>query len=198
MTRELQPDDVRAFWTHMMEHYGSESLAKDDATSMKAVAFVLDQLGVMDKDKFLRDYTTTIGRKVYTPFEIGVAQPGWELWAQVTVCVHEHQHVVQHVRDGLLFEASYVADTSARARHEAEAYLTAIELHHWRYGTIPPPRRFAEKLAAYACTEQDILWAAKYLTLAAETVRLGGLVTEAGAVAIDWLDEHLAELAHDD
>ena len=31
---------------------------------------------------------------------------------------------------------------------------------------------FAEKLAAYACSEADILWAAKYLTLAAATIEM--------------------------
>ncbi|MBZ0232730.1 MAG: hypothetical protein K8M05_10405 [Deltaproteobacteria bacterium] len=198
MSRNLEPEDVRAFWKFMQDHYGTSVIAKDDATSMKAIATLLEALGVMDREIFLRDYTTTIGKKIYTPFEVGVAQPGWDLWQQIVVCVHEHQHVVQHVRDGLAYEAGYLADTSTRARHEAEAYLTNIELHHWRYGVIPTPRRFAEKLAHYACKDQDIAWAAKYLTLVAETVRMGGAVTEAGAVALDWLDEHLPELAHSD
>jgi hypothetical protein len=196
MSRAVEPEDVRAFWKFMQDHYGTSVIAKDDAKSMRAIATLLDALGVMDRDAFLRDYTTTIGKKIYTPFEIGVAQPGWDLWQQIVVCVHEHQHVVQHVRDGLAYEAGYVADTSTRARHESEAYLTNIELHHWRFGQIPTPRRFAEKLAHYACKDQDIAWAAKYLTLTAETVRMGGAVTEAGAVALDWLDDHLPELAH--
>ena len=34
------------------------------------------------------------------------------------------------------------------------------------------------------------------LTLASQTVRLGGIVTEAGAFAIDWLNAHAPDLAH--
>lgn len=198
MTRALDPDDVRAFYKHMQDHYGTCIVSKDDAKEMKAIAVVLDQLGIMDKEAFLKNYATTVGARIYLPFQIGVEQPGWDLWSQLVTAVHEHQHVVQSVRDGLEYEVGYVADTSTRARHEAEAYLCNVELHHWRYGLIPTPRRFADKLAHYGCTDQDILWAAKYLTLAAETVRLGGAVTEAGAVALDWLDEHTPALAHGD
>lgn len=195
MSLEIQPDDVRGLWKHMQEHYGTRIVTKADAKEMQAIGTLLDTLGILDKEKFLRDYATTIGKAIYVPFELGIPQPGWDLWQQAVAAAHEHQHVVQHVRDGLAYEVGYVTDTSARARHEAEAYLANIECHRWRFGTIPTPRRFAERLAHYGCTDQDILWAAKYLTLAAETVRLGGVVTEAGAVALDWLDDHAPELA---
>lgn len=196
MTRALEGADVVALWDHLQAHYGTRLLDKGDAVGMRAVAALLEQLGVQDRARFLTEYATTLGTRIYVPFQVGTPVGAWDLWQQVVVAVHEHQHVVQHVRDGLAYEVGYVTDSSARARHEAEAFLCNIELHHWRYGEIPTPRRFAEKLASYACTEQDLLWAAKYLTLAAETVRLGGTVTEAGAVALEWLDEHLPDLAH--
>lgn len=195
MTAPVTPDVVVGLWDHLRAHYGTTVVTKADAGQMKQLATLLDALGVLDRDRFLKEYATTIGRTIYLPFTPGEATATWDLWAQLTVAVHEHQHVVQHVRDGLRFEVEYVIDSSTRARHEAEAYLTALELHHWRHGQVPPARRFAEKLASYACTEADILWAAKYLTLAAATIGQGGLVTEAGAVALDWLDAHAPELA---
>lgn len=195
MTAAVTRAVVVGLWDHLRSHYGTMLIAKDDAVAMQRVADVLDALGVLDRDRFLGEYATTIGRQIYLPFTPGEATATWDLWAQLTVAVHEHQHVVQHVRDGLAYEVGYVTDGSARARHEAEAYLTALELHHWRYGKVPPARRFAEKLASYACTEADILWAAKYLTLAAATIGQGGRVTEAGAVALAWLDAHAPEVA---
>lgn len=195
MTAPVTPAVVVGLWDHLQAHYRTTVVTKADAGQMKQLATLLDALGVLDRERFLKEYATTIGRTIYLPFTPGEATATWDLWAQLTVAVHEHQHVVQHVRDGLRFEVEYVIDSSTRARHEAEAYLTALELHHWRYGQVPPARRFAEKLAAYACSEADILWAAKYLTLAAATIGQGGLVTEAGAVALDWLDAHAPELA---
>jgi hypothetical protein len=197
MSAQLEPEDVRGLWKYLQERFGSCIVTKSDAKEMQAIGTLLDALGILDKEKFLNEYCTTIGHAIYVPFQIGVPQPGWDLWQQVMAACHEHQHVVQHVRDGLAYEVGYATDTSARARHEAEAYLSNIELERWRTGQIPTPRRFAEKLAHYGCTEQDILWAAKYLTLSAETIRLGGVVTEAGAIVLDWLDEHVPELAQE-
>lgn len=195
MTAAVTPAVVAGLWAHLQAHYGTTIIAKDDDAGMKRVATVLDALGVLDRERFLREYATTIGRSIYLPFVPGEATPAWDLWTQLTIGVHEHQHVVQHVRDGLAFEVEYLVDSSARARHEAEAYLTQLELHRWRFGEMPPPRRYAEKLAAYACTETDILWAAQYLTLAAAAISAGGRVTEAGAVAISWLEANAPALA---
>jgi hypothetical protein len=197
MSRELTPEEVRAFVAHMTSHFEATLVDKGDAKEMKLVGELLDKLGILDKDEFLENYATTIRSKLYLPFTPGVEEGNWTLWNQLVTVAHECQHVVQHRRDGLAYEVGYVTDTSARARHEAEAYLTNLELRYWREGAIPTPRRFAEKLASYGCTEQDILWAAKYMTLVAETVKLGGVVTEAGAVALDWLDENAPDLAHD-
>jgi len=187
---DIQPEEVWAFWRFMQDHYRTTVVNKRDALEMQLVAQALDALGIQSRDRFLRNFTTTLGRRIYTPFEVGSPRGGWDLWSQVVICVHEHQHVVQHDREGLSFEVSYLADRAARARWEAEAYRSNLELHFWRYGTTPSARRIAEILGDYGCRPEDVDVAAKSLALSAVSVRKGAVINEATHVALGWLDEH--------
>lgn len=191
---DMQPEEVWAFWRFMQDHYRTTVVNKRDALEMQLVAQALDALGIQSRDRFLRNFTTTLGRRIYTPFEVGSPRGGWDLWSQVVICVHEHQHVVQHNREGLSFEVSYLADRAARARWEAEAYRSNLELHFWRYGTTPSARRIAEVLGDYGCRPEDVDVAAKSLALSAVSIRKGAVINEATHVALGWLDEHVPRL----
>ena len=191
---DIQPEEVWAFWRFMQDHYRTTVVNKRDALEMQLVAQALDALGIQSRDRFLRNFTTTLGRRIYTPFEVGSPRGGWDLWSQVVICLHEHQHVVQHDREGLSFEVSYLADRAARARWEAEAYRSNLELHVWRYGTTPSARRIAEVLGDYGCRPEDVDVAAKSLALSAVSIRKGAVINEATHVALGWLDEHLPRL----
>jgi len=191
---DIQPEEVWAFWRFMQDHYRTTVVNKRDALEMQLVAQALDALGIQSRDRFLRNFTTTLGRRIYTPFEVGSPRGGWDLWSQVVICVHEHQHVVQHDREGLSFEVSYLADRAARARWEAEAYRSNLELHFWRYGTTPSARRIAEVLGDYGCRPEDVDVAAKSLALSAVSIRKGAVINEATHVALGWLDEHVPRL----
>ncbi len=191
---DIQPEEVWAFWRFMQDHYRTTVVNKRDALEMQLVAQALDALGIQSRDRFLRNFTTTLGRRIYTPFEVGSPRGGWDLWSQVVICVHEHQHVVQHDREGLSFEVSYLADRAARARWEAEAYRSNLELHFWRYGTTPSARRIAEVLGDYGCRPEDVDVAAKSLALSAVSIRKSAVVNEATHVALGWLDEHVPRL----
>ena len=191
---DIQPEEVWAFWRFMQDHYRTTVVNKRDALEMQLVAQALDALGIQSRDRFLRNFTTTLGRRIYTPFELGSPRGGWDLWSQVVICVHEHQHVVQHDREGLSFEVSYLADRAARARWEAEAYRSNLELHFWRYGTTPSARRIAEVLGDYGCRPEDVDVAAKSLALSAVSIRKGAVINEATHVALGWLDEHVPRL----
>jgi len=191
---DIQPEEVWAFWRFMQDHFRTTVVNKRDAFEMQLVAHALDTLGVQSRDRFLRNFTTTLARRIYTPFDLGVPRGGWDLWSQVVVCVHEHQHVVQHDREGRSFEVSYLADRAARARWEAEAYRSNLELHFWRYGTTPSARRIAEVLTDYGCRPEDVDVATKSLALSAVSVRKGAVLNEATHVALGWLDEHVSRL----
>lgn len=191
---DVQPEEVWAFWRFMQDHFHTSVVNKRDALEMQLVAQALDALGVQSRERFLRNFTTTIGRRVYTPFEVGVPRGGWDLWSQVIVCVHEHQHVVQHDREGLSFEVSYLADRAARARWEAEAYRSNLELQFWRTGTTPSALATASVLKDYGCRDEDIEVTAKSLALSAIGVKRGAVINEATHVALGWLDEHVPRL----
>lgn len=191
---DIQPEEVWAFWRFMQDHYRTTVVNKRDALEMQLVAQALDALGIQSRERFLRNFTTTLGRRIYTPFEVGSPRGGWDLWSQVVICVHEHQHVVQHDREGLSFEVSYLADRAARARWEAEAYRSNLELHFWRNGTTPSARRIAEVLGDYGCRPEDVDVAAKSLALSAVSIRKGAVINEATHVALGWLDEHVPRL----
>lgn len=190
MSAEIQQDEVISFWRHMQERFGTTTVNKADAVEMQIVASVLDALGILDKERFLKSFTTTLGRKIYTPFDVGSANDVWDLWDQVVVCVHEHQHVVQHDREGLSFEVSYVADRAARARFEAEAYRSNLEMHFWRYGTTTRSRPLAALLHDYGCRPEDVEIAAHSLALANVSVRRGAVLNESTRAALDWLDRY--------
>jgi hypothetical protein len=196
---DVQPEEVWAFWRFMQDHFRTSVINKLSALEMQLVARGLEALGIQSKDRFLKNFTTTIGRRIYTPFEVGSPKGGWDLWHQIVICVHEHQHVVQHDREGLSYEVSYLADRGARARWEAEAYRSNLELQFWRTGTTPSAQRTASVLKDYGCRDygcrdEDIEVTAKSLALSAISVRKGAVINEATHVALGWLDEHVPRL----
>ena len=191
---DVQPEEVWAFWRFMQDHFRTSVINKNSALEMQLVARDLEVLGVQSKERFLKNFTTTIGRRIYTPFEVGSPKGGWDLWHQIVICVHEHQHVVQHDREGLSYEVSYLADRAARARWEAEAYRSNLELAYWRTGTTPSAQQTASVLKDYGCRPEDIEVTAKSLALSAISVKKGAVINEATHVALGWLDEHVPRL----
>lgn len=191
---EIKPEEVWAFWRHMQGRYKTSVVNKSDAVEMQLVAKALDLIGVMNHDRFLANYTTTLGSRIYTAFEVGVPRAGWDLWHQVATCAHEHQHVIQSRREPATYEFSYAADRAARARYEAEAYRCDLELHFWRYGTTPSPGALAAKLYDYGCRKEDVAVTEKALALSAISVRQGAIINETSKAAIDWLEAHVPHL----
>ena len=193
MTDALQPADVRAFWDFMTQHYGTSVIDKRDAVSMKIVARILDAVGVVDRDSFLRQFTTTIGRRIYIPFVIADAST-LDLWSQIVLCIHEHQHVVQHDKLGVRYELTYLASKADRARYEAEAYRSALEVAAWR--GLPPPdsNQLALELASYGVGEAEREMVARLFQLWEVPIKYGAVLTEASQVGLGWMNEHLSHL----
>jgi len=188
---------VRDFWLHMQQHYGSTVVAKNDSAVMAAAAMLLDTLNILDKERFLKDFVTTLGKTIYIPFKLG--DDDWSLWDQTKVCVHEHQHVVQGERDGwATFGSRYLSSSSWRAGYEAEAYGCDLELEFWKGGHGFNPYDYAlwrvRALKSYGCTEADISQAAAMLGIRAGVVVQGVVENDASKVAIAWLDQHAPDL----
>lgn len=145
-------------------------------------------------------YATTTIRDVTAPAPWGSVELvalGWSPWSQISVYAHECTHVVQHDAHGLVEHAwQYLTQPARRVERECEALVPQLELEMWRRGTVAEwwPRVRAEALRAYLVSDADVQVAERYLRALAPTVRAGGIVSIAGRAAIEWLDEHAAEL----
>jgi hypothetical protein len=189
--RAPTPDEVRGLWTHMTERFGCRVIKKGDAAEMKAVAFVLGKLGILDPAEFLKDYATTIGTRIYLPFEIGEPNGDWNLWMQVIVAAHECQHAYRGQKMGFLtYGARYLTSSSQRALFEVEAYRASLEMEWWRSHTMLDPAQVAEHLRGYGVNEADVQVATTALRMAASTIKRGGVINQASSVAIAWLEQH--------
>lgn len=197
--KQPTPQCVRDFWAHMQKEYGSIIVPKADSEVMKLVAGLLNLIDIQDDDVFMKRFTTTLGNRIYIPFEIGV--PGiYDLWDQICVCVHEHQHIVQGQREGwMTFGSRYLVSPSYRANYEAEAYGCNMELEFWHAGAGFNPYlygiRRVEGLKNYGCKPEHIEQAKQTINLRANLLTLGGVENETTQCALAWLNEHAPELS---
>ena len=178
---------VKGLWVHLEETYGSRRAKKTDPEMALAARFLGD-MGILDPDDFLTRYTTTIGRTIYTPYEVGIESNGHKLSSQLIVCVHEHQHVVQYIKEGPKFGFEYLASSARRAAYEANALRCNLEIYYWLYGDVPDVNTLAEGLVHYGCGDGDIRTASKHLSIVAKVVNKGGITSDAGKCAIAWLN----------
>lgn len=188
-TTENISDCVKSFWSFMTKEYGTEVINKINDTEMQLLSKILNLLNIVDADAFLHNYVTTIGKRIYVPFDPGVENADWDLWDQIIICVHEHQHVVELERDGwTTYTFEYLLSSAARAAYEAEAYGCSLEINFWRSKEMPDPTSLANNLKDYACSDSDIGVAAKVLSAYTTTISRGGIINAASQKAIAWLD----------
>lgn len=187
---EPTPQLVRDFWKYMTGYFGSTVVNKGDSLFMITVADSLNALHLVNKDTFLQDFTTTIRKTIYVPFELGVPSGRWSLWEQMVICVHEHQHVIQYTESGIVFAAAYLASTAARADYEMAAYRCNMTLDSWRTGLIDVPDDLADRLTHYGCSADDISATKTALELSGETIAAGGIPDESSQIAIAWLGKY--------
>lgn len=195
--RKVNPtaDDVREFWATMEHRWDTKRIDKSKATEMRLVAEALDVMGIVNKQDFLRRFTTTFGGRIYTPFEPGIPTPDWSLWGQITVCTHEHHHIWQdRAAGGIGFEWGYLTNPAQRAHYEAEAYRTDMVMN-WRYqGRMPDPWALASLLRYYGCSQADVDVTGKMLALSIPSIKAGAIASDVCRWATTWLDQrwHLA------
>jgi hypothetical protein len=60
----LTGGDVAGLWAHMTDHFGTRVVDKADAVEMRLAAHLLDAAGIVDRERFLESFATTIGRRI--------------------------------------------------------------------------------------------------------------------------------------
>ncbi|MFT4703765.1 MAG: hypothetical protein ACI81R_001457 [Bradymonadia bacterium] len=182
----LTPDLVRSLWQHYAERYGTKTVPKPASPLMRLSAVSLNALGYMSADEFAR-YTTVIRHRIYT-----IREPGSDescLWRDVSLAVHEHQHVVQWRREGFVRFALKYANQHARAAYEAEAYGCDLEMAAWAGRPVPSPESLARTIAGYSCGELAVASARSELDATAEWANNGEVRNESSRVAVAFLTE---------
>jgi hypothetical protein len=194
----LTPELVQSFYHDACTSYGAHVKSKSDSGMMVAVANFLDLIGVQDKEMFLNRFTTTIFDTIYAPYEVGVdGSAGYSLWEQITTLVHELTHVTQHDADRLGFWMKYLADKSARAHYEAQAYGADLEMHIWRYGAPYDLAETAGYLQYYGLQQQHIDFAYAELQTIADVIQnTDGAVSPVAAYAMTWLEQWAPDLKY--
>ena len=191
--RSPTPDDVVALWEFLSSHYRTQLVAKGESRFMKACGSALSLLRIQSRAEFMERYTTVINRTIYLPFELDTPGSEVRLWGRIAAGIHEHQHVAQAIREGFAsFASRYLLSELARARWEAEAYGTELELMRWAGRPARSPDAIADGLRAYGCGD-----AARAVALA-ELERVAASTevrTEATQLAIPWLALRLADVA---
>ena len=75
-TPKPSPELVQAFWAHMSARYNTKIVDKASACEMQIAAWFLEKIGVLDAERFLSRYTTTIG----TPHLHSFRDRGHKIW----------------------------------------------------------------------------------------------------------------------
>lgn len=185
--RDLTPEDLAAYAEFVQTKYNCAVLRKDQATEMQVAAELLDALGYVARDVFMRDYATTLANRIYLPYTPGDASR--DLLTQLMVLAHEASHVHQYQTTGLRFAWMYVSDPEDRAVFESEAMRTEIPIQ-WQYADQAYDTTWASNnLTAYGCSANDIATAKALLDAAAEIVYRGGVTTAVARDTVAWLKD---------
>lgn len=186
LTSEL----VRNLYAFMAQRFGAQVVAKGGSVEMKAVSLLLDRMGIADQDDFMQRFATTIGHRIYVPFEPGSPTGPWSLLAQATTCVHECHHVWQYDQLGpAMFAYQYVIVPARRTLLEVQAYRTNMEVEYRLTGKMHDPIALANLLRSYAVSESDVMVAERMLKASVPTIRAGGITSRASQAALAWLKE---------
>lgn len=113
-------------------------IRKDESTFMKIISLLLKVITFGAMNKFMSDFTTTVGYKVYVPTT-------WDLMPEISRAIvmrHERIHMRQRQRLGwFLFSVAYlflplpIGLAYFRARFELEAYAESIRASADYYGS---------------------------------------------------------------
>lgn len=189
MTRDVTPEMVTGLWSHLGTRYRTQVIDKASADEMKLVSRALAQMGILDADRFMERYTTTIGLSIYTPFEVGVEEGRFTLERQLHIGVHEHKHAKQYIDGEVRFMLEYIGDPARRAHYEAQAMTVNLELDYWLGRTDPRIDGRTAHLVDYAIGEKDRDTVRKHLNMIWKVASKGYVLSDVGRESIGWLDQ---------
>ncbi len=178
---------IQQMWKDLAQAHHARLLLKSRSLLMRLAGAFLAALRIQKPGEFIQHYATTIGRRIYLPFEPGDAK-ACPLWHQVVLCAHELRHVEQFQREGFIrFATKYLLFPSARARYEADALQCNVELFWLRTGQLPNLENMAHSLTGYAFTKKAQALVFSLLQQSAQRILKGQFQDFASRSALAWL-----------
>lgn len=188
---EITAEMAKGLWDHLSDEFDSMVLDKGDSDLMEVIGWFLDAIGVLDKERFLADYGTTLIDRIYIPFTPGEVSVKWTPVKQVSMAIHEHQHVFDCEEVGAWkFSTGYLASKATRAEYEALAYRTNLEFYWWLAGNMGSASYYAEKIRSYGCGDDQVAFIRAFLESSIHPIREGEIISPVCQVAFAWLEKN--------
>ena len=183
--------DVLDFWKAMRAQYGTQLLDPTNIVDNGVLNQLMDVLGVVHRQAFLRMHSLTVDSRIHVPFIVGASTSEFRYWDQIRECVHVHHHISQgRVSGGLGFQWNYYTNPAQRALYEAEALRCDVVMERRYRGKLTNPRAIVTKIRAYGCPGEDVEVAERFLEASMSSIKAGAMPSDVCAWACRWLDEH--------
>jgi len=176
------------FWDWMTRRYETKVIQKDKSWVMKVCAWFLNAFHLMDKDRFLNQYVTTLNKRIYCPFKPGI-DTSFSLAGQIYGCVHEHRHVTQW---NFWFPFLYLFSQKKRLAFEVQGFICTLEIYYWIFRRTLSVNTIIKRLREdYHCTNKKQLAKAKRRLEGANIMLEQGIfINNISREAIQWLEKH--------
>ena len=163
LDKKLTEEQVSTVWATLKKRYDAKVKEKKKSLLMKIAAKMVP----MGEKEFMT-YVTTVKKTIYYPdsHEIGHGTQD-DLVRQVELAAHEFIHVTQNIGYKYLFSSARLA------KHETDAFIATMEMHHYLTGVVWPVSYFLLKLKAYGVVELDLKYAEVKLGAARKIVKQG-------------------------
>lgn len=188
MTKNITSEEVIKFHIYMSQIYEFKMFDKSKKIEMHLIARFIECFVPISSKKFLEQYSTTIGNRVYLSYTIGKGTKT-QLFDQICTLVHETQHVVDFCENQLNM-ASYLFHRLSRSKLETKALSTYLYLYWWYYNRIPNIKKLTNQLRYYGLTETDRQNVYKRLKMEIPIVKRGYVRNPIVKKAIKWLNRN--------
>jgi hypothetical protein len=180
--KPLNYQSLPALKKYLCKIYGTTVKYKPTASEMRALARLLDALGIADAGVWLKNYSTTLGRTIYLCRRL--SDTTIHARDHAVILTHEHAHVwiMDQMGGEVPYDLAYL-DGSQRAIIEARCYLAGAEVY-WKSTKAAgrptlPPFDLGKTLAnGYQCKSKDIKPAVTLYERGCRLIKRGGIGTK--------------------
>jgi hypothetical protein len=192
---EPTPDLVRRFCAFLFGMVGAHAFDKRTAPEMRAIAFVLGRLRLVERQRFLEQQPSTVCTRIYLPFEPGIPTSDWPLWKQMVALAREGQKVLRNRQQGPWRSCwRLLTREQERIHREIEGFLCHLEMHLWRYRELPSLKGLTRSLQKYEGRISLVEFSEAMIQVAGESVTQGAVTSEVGKLALPWLTRNAASI----